>query len=212
MYPNPITVMKTMPRLFPDSDLRIFPGRLENSQMDMKTDCEFIVHNALRAVYPEEAVSRALQRKSYDCGKLILVSVGKAAWSMANAAWNTLTRLPDTGIIITKYGHGKGEIGHLEIWEAGHPLPDHNTYSATQRALEMTEGLTDQDHVLFLLSGGGSALFEKPLISEADMISITEQLLGCGAEISEINVVRKRLSAVKGGRFAEHCAPAKIFP
>ena len=211
MYPNPITVMKTMPRLFPDSDLRIFPGRLENSQMDMKTDCEFIVHNALRAVYPEEAVSRALQRKSYDCGKLILVSVGKAAWSMANAAWNTLTRLPDTGIIITKYGQGKGEIGHLEIWEAGHPLPDHNTYSATQRALEMTEGLTDQDHVLFLLSGGGSALFEKPLISEADMISITEQLLGCGAEISEINVVRKRLSAVKGGRFAEHCAPAKIF-
>ena len=71
--------------------------------------------------------------------------------------------------------------------------------------------LTEQDTVLFLLSGGGSALFEKPLVSGEVLQDVTAQLLACGADIVEINTIRKRLSAVKGGRFAQHCAPAKVF-
>ena len=86
-----------------------------------------------------------------------------------------------------------------------------NGFAATERMLNMVHGLTAQDTVLFLLSGGGSALMEKPLISGAELQDITSQLLRCGADIVEINAVRKRLSAVKGGRFAQACSPAQVY-
>lgn len=179
--------------------------------MKLRNDCNAIVQEALTQVQPDAAVARALAGRSFDGGKLILVSTGKAAWSMANAAWACLERKPDAGIVITKYDHSKGEIGTLEIYEAAHPVPDENTFSATKRALEITEGLTEQDTVLFLLSGGGSALFEKPLVSGEELQDITKQLLASGADIVEMNTIRKRLSGVKGGRFAQHCAPAKVL-
>lgn len=95
--------------------------------------------------------------------------------------------------------------------EGGHPVPDEGSFAATQKALELMQDLTAADDVLFLLSGGGSALFEKPLVPGAELQDITGQLLGCGADIVEMNTIRKRLSAVKGGRFARLCAPAQVY-
>lgn len=179
--------------------------------MDMRRECEHIVQSALAQVRPDSAVCRALAEEHFGYGRLILIAVGKAAWSMANAACGVLERSVDGGIVITKYGHSKGPIGGLEIYEAGHPVPDQNSFHAAARVLELTEGLRQEDTVLFLLSGGGSALFEQPLIPGGELQDITNQLLASGADIVEINTIRKRLSAVKGGRFAQHCAPARVF-
>ena len=143
-------------------------------------------------------------------GRVLLVAAGKAAWQMAHAAVAALGSV-DGGVVVTKYGHVKGEIPGVACYEAGHPVPDENSFAATAAALDLVQGLTAEDTVLFLLSGGGSALFEKPLIPGAELQDITGQLLACGADIVEINTIRKRLSAVKGGRFALACAPAKVY-
>ena len=90
-------------------------------------------------------------------------------------------------------------------------MPDENSFAGTQKAMDLVSGLSPEDTVLFLLSGGGSALFEKPLVPGPVLQDITNQLLACGADIVEINTIRKRLSAVKGGRFALACAPAQVF-
>ena len=135
----------------------------------------------------------------------------KAAWQMAKAASDELGDKIRQGIVITKHGYSMGSIGNLRIREAGHPVPDGDSYSATREALDMVRGLTAEDTVLFLVSGGGSALFESPLIPENGLEDITRQLLACGADITEMNVIRKRLSDVKGGRFALHCAPARVL-
>ena len=129
---------------------------------------------------------------------------------MAAAAVNTLGHV-DGGVVVTKYGHVRGEIPGVVCCEGGHPVPDEGSFAGTQKALDLVQGLTEQDTVLFLLSGGGSALFEKPLIPGEELQDITRQLLACGADIVEMNTIRKRLSAVKGGRFAELCAPAQVF-
>lgn len=89
--------------------------------------------------------------------------------------------------------------------------PDENSCRATEQVIQMVSALGEEDVVLFLVSGGGSALFEKPLIPLAELENITTQLLSCGADITEINTIRKRLSAVKGGRFGELCKPARVF-
>ena len=177
----------------------------------LRRDCDRIVREAIRQVQPDAAVRRALEGRSFGSGRLITVAVGKAAWSMARAAAELLGPRMDGGIIITKYGHAQGPVPPLTIREAGHPIPDENSFRATEEALTMTAGLTAEDTVLFLLSGGGSALFEAPLIQPEELQSLTGRLLASGADIVEINTLRKRLSAVKGGRFAEHCAPARIF-
>jgi hydroxypyruvate reductase len=113
--------------------------------------------------------------------------------------------------VVTKYDHVMGPINNVDCYEAGHPVPDENSFFGTQKALDLVADLTGNDTVLFLLSGGGSALFEKPLVPGAVLQDVTGQLLACGADIVEMNTIRKRLSAVKGGRFALHCAPAKVF-
>ena len=112
--------------------------------------------------------------------------------------------------MVTKYGHVMGPLPGIDCYEAGHPVPDENSFRATEAVLELTEHLTGADTVLFLLSGGGSALFEKPLIAPERLQEITEIMLRSGAGITEINALRKRLSAVKGGRFALRCAPARV--
>lgn len=160
---------------------------------------------------PDNAVRRALKEISFGSGRIVLVAAGKAAWQMAKAAWDEIGLIISKGVVITKYDHSKGPIGNLEIFEAGHPVSDENSYRATGRAIEVVSGLEKTDNVLFLLSGGGSALFEKPLVSEEENQSITKQLLKCGASIVEMNTIRKRLSAVKGGRFAQLCEPAHVF-
>lgn len=177
---------------------------------DLFADAEQILTASIRAVLPDQAVARALESYRPGTGRTLLVSAGKAAWQMASAAVAALGRV-DEGIVITKYGHSKGEIPGVRCYEAGHPVPDQNGFAATEKALEMVQGLTPEDTVLFLLSGGGSALFEKPLIPGEELQDVTNQLLASGADIVEMNTIRKRLSGVKGGRFALACAPARVF-
>ena len=169
-----------------------------------------IINDSIESVKPDEAVRRALKAFAPKGGRVLLVAAGKAAWQMAHAAVEALRRV-DGGVVVTKYDHVKGEIPGVKCYEAGHPVPDENSFAATEKALELVHGLTEKDTVLFLLSGGGSALFEKPLIPGAELQGITNQLLASGADIVEMNTIRKRLSAVKGGRFAQACAPAKVF-
>lgn len=177
---------------------------------NLRKDAEQIICRALRAVQPDAAVRRTLESYTSGKGRCILVAIGKAAWQMAKAAVDTLGRV-DGGIVITKYGHSKGDIPGLLCLEAGHPVPDEGSFSATEKALELTGSLSADDTVIFLISGGGSALFELPLIPGDELAGITRQLLARGADIVEINCIRKRLSAVKGGRFALHCAPARVL-
>lgn len=176
----------------------------------LRKDADQIIKESIAAVLPDEAVKRALCSYHPGGGKTLLVAAGKAAWQMAKAAADTLGHI-DKGIVITKYGHVMGDIPGVECFEAGHPVPDENGFAATRRALELTAGLSAEDTVIFLLSGGGSALFELPKISGAELQDITRQLLARGADITEINTVRKRLSNVKGGRFALACAPARVL-
>ena len=176
----------------------------------LRQDADEIIKSALRAVRPDEAVTRAL-RDIAPRGRVRLVAAGKAAWQMAKTARDCLGSRIERGVVVTKYGHVMGPIEGVDCYEAGHPVPDENSFRGTQAALDLVKGLTAEDTVLFLLSGGGSALFEKPLVSGAELQDITGQLLACGANIVEINTIRKRLSAVKGGRFAQLCAPAQVF-
>ena len=169
-----------------------------------------IVRQAITAVLPDEAVRRALKDFTPGPGRLLLIAAGKAAWQMARTALEALPRV-NRGVVITKYGHVNGELPGVTCYEAGHPVPDENSFAATRAALDLTANLHADDTVVFLLSGGGSALFEQPLIPGAELQNITGQLLACGADIVEMNTVRKRLSTVKGGRFAQHCAPARVF-
>ena len=176
----------------------------------LRADAGVIIHEAIRAVLPDAAVRRALAGFAPGGGRVLLVAAGKAAWQMAHAAVAALGSV-DAGVVVTKYGHVKGEIPGVTCYEAGHPVPDENSFAATAAALGLVQGLTAEDTVLFLLSGGGSALFEQPLLPGAELQDITGQLLACGADIVEMNTIRKRLSAVKGGRFALACAPAKVY-
>lgn len=176
----------------------------------LRKDADRIISASLKAVLPDEAVQRALKDFKPGKGKTLLVAAGKAGWQMAKAAVDALGSV-DGGVVVTKYDHVKGDIPGVVCYEAGHPVPDENSFSATAKALELVGGLTEEDSVLFLLSGGGSALFEKPLIPGEELQGVTKQLLACGADIVEINTIRKRLSGVKGGRFAQSCAPAKVF-
>ena len=176
----------------------------------LRRDADAIIRASLNAVLPDEAVRRALKNFRPQGGRVLLVAAGKAAWQMAHAAVKFLGRV-DGGVVVTKYGHVKGTIPGVDCCEAGHPVPDENGFAATRKALELVQGLTAEDTVLFLLSGGGSALFEKPLIPGAELQQITGQLLASGADIVEMNTIRKRLSGVKGGRFAQSCAPAQVF-
>ena len=172
----------------------------------IRTDIEKAARCAIDAVLPEQAVQRALSGMQFP-GRVFLIAVGKAAARMAKAALS----VPVTeGIVVSKYGHFDGPIRDYRCFEAGHPVPDENSVAAAEAIWQLTADLQESDTVLFLLSGGGSALFEKPLIPLEELQNITAQLLACGADITEINTIRKRLSAVKGGKFAAHCAPAAV--
>lgn len=179
--------------------------------MNLYADAQTILREAIAAVQPEAAVTRALAQLPPCHGRRILVAVGKAACPMASAALQALDGHVHAGIVITKHGHGVPLPAPLQVLEAGHPVPDAAAYAATAQALALTANLTPADQVLFLLSGGGSALFEQPLLPPQELTDVTQQLLACGAAITQVNTIRKRLSAVKGGRFALHCAPAQVW-
>lgn len=181
----------------------------------LQQHANIIIQNTLQQVLPDTAVKRALSEQNFKNpkGKQIVISVGKAAWTMAKAASDYLGCAITSGIVLTKYEHSKGEIPNFTILEAGHPIVDENSIAGTQKILDMVSNLTADDTIIFLISGGGSALFEKPAgnLSLQDMQNVSQQLLACGADIVEINAIRKHISDVKGGRFAKICEPASIF-
>ena len=176
----------------------------------LRRDARQIALGAIAAVLPDEAVRRALEGREFP-GRVVLAAAGKAAWQMARTGAECLGERLSGGVAVTKYGHVMGEIPGVICYEAGHPVPDENSFRGTRAVLELVSGLTAEDTVVFLLSGGGSALFELPLIPAEELQDITDQLLASGADIVEMNTIRKRLSAVKGGRFARLCAPAKVY-
>ncbi len=151
-------------------------------------------------------------------GRTLVLGAGKAAAATAQAVdthWPL--NAPLTGLVVTRYGHTParpaGIAQRIEVVEAAHPVPDAAGLDAAQRILALTNGLTEDDLVLCLISGGGSALLTLPCdgLSLADKQRINRQLLECGAHIGEMNTVRKHLSRIKGGRLAAACAPARVL-
>ncbi len=175
-----------------------------------KDDIQLIVDSAIGACLPDQAVQRALAHLPTNEGKRILIAIGKAAYRMAKAAIETGVHFDD-GLVITKYDHAEGSLEGIEVMEAGHPVVDDNSIQATQKALTLVKDLKEDDLVVFLISGGGSALFEDPLIPMDEFQKLNQDLLASGANIVEMNTIRKRLSNVKAGRFAQHCSPAKVY-
>ena len=143
-------------------------------------------------------------------GRTLVIGAGKAAASMARAVEDNWPAAL-SGLVITPYGHSLA-CERIEVVEAAHPVPDSVGLDATKRILAMVDHLSGEDLVLCLLSGGGSALLSMPAegVSLQDKQSLTADLLRSGANIAEINCVRKHLSAIKGGRLAVACSPAQL--
>ena len=179
--------------------------------MSIREDAQIIIRQALAACLPDQAVSRALAGKDFGPGRVFLVAIGKAAWQMAACAAGLLGERLNAGVVVTKHGHSRGPIPRCSIYEGGHPIPDEGSFQGTRAAMELVRGLSPEDTVVFLVSGGGSSLFECPLIPPEELAALTQSMLDCGADIVEMNTIRKRLSAVKGGRFALLCAPARVY-
>ncbi|MGL5735464.1 MAG: glycerate kinase type-2 family protein [Beijerinckiaceae bacterium] len=175
------------------------------------------VRRALRAVFdaavasaaPGPAVARHLPDKPK--GRCIVVGAGKASAAMAaalDAAWPDVTL---SGVVVTRYGHAV-PAGRIRIMEASHPKPDDNSLAAARTILAAVQGLTADDLVIALISGGGSSLMTLPAggMTLEDKRAINAALLHSGANITEMNCVRKHLSAIKGGRLAQAAAPARV--
>ncbi|MDO8789140.1 MAG: glycerate kinase [Sulfuritalea sp.] len=147
-------------------------------------------------------------------GRTVIVGAGKAAAAMARAVEENWRGDPArlSGLVVTRYGHG-APTRYIEVVEAAHPAPDAAGQQAAARILDAVGGMTADDLVLVLLSGGGSALLAAPMagIALAEKRGVTKALLSSGASIGEINCVRKHLSAIKGGRLALAAAPARVL-
>lgn len=183
-----------------------------------------ILTAALREVDPYAAVARVLQRDGsilrvngclYDISamrRVLVIGAGKAALPMAQAALDALRHASPSGLLITKDGHGSGSLGRVEVCQASHPVPDERGLAHTRRLLGMLQGLTPADLVIALVSGGASALLTAPVpgVSLADLRRLTDLLLRSGADIGQVNTVRKHLDAVKGGGLARACFPAQV--
>nr|WP_254048160.1 glycerate kinase [Uliginosibacterium sp. TH139] len=143
-------------------------------------------------------------------GRLVVIGAGKASAEMARVVEGHWAR-PLSGLVVTRYGY-EVSCQRIEIATAAHPVPDENGLNAARRMLELVGGLTADDTVLCLISGGGSALLPLPLegLPLADKQAINRALLASGATISEMNCVRRHLSAIKGGRLAAACYPARV--
>jgi hydroxypyruvate reductase len=170
----------------------------------------------LRALF-DAAIAAADPMKTIEAllppppkGRTLVIGAGKASAEMARALeahWQG----PLSGLVVTRYGHG-AETKSIEIVEASHPVPDQAGADAAKRMLELVKGLSADDLVIALISGGGSSLLPLPLapLTLADKQAVNRALLKSGATITEMNCVRRHLSGIKGGRLAAACAPAKV--
>jgi len=186
-----------------------------------------IMAAALDAVDPATAVRHALRNGSdsisvgeqhYQLGehsRLIVIGAGKAGAPMAQAAYEVLGERISAGLVVVKEGHlgdTRGELGPIQLLEAGHPVPDERGVAAAERLGTLLENLRDDDLVLVLVSGGGSALLTSPApgLTLANLQSLTSLLLRCGATISELNTLRKHCSRLAGGQLARRAQPAQV--
>ncbi len=191
---------------------------------ELRADALTIYRAALAAADPRAAVLRSLrvqghwlhagERAAHDLsrGRVLVIGAGKAGAPMAAAVEEVLGDRIAAGVVTVKYGH-LGPTGKIKVEEAGHPLPDENGLRAAADSLRLLVGLSADDLVLCLISGGGSALYELlvPGVTLADLRALTGALLRCGANIVEINALRKHISQVKGGQLARAAAPAQVI-
>lgn len=182
---------------------------------DPRAFLEYLYQAAVQRALPLHTTAACLPQPPK--GRTLVIGAGKAGGSMAQAVealWPA--DAPLEGLVVTRYHHipprPEGLPQRIEIVEAAHPVPDAAGLAAAQRILQMTQGLTSDDLVLCLISGGGSALLTLPAqgLSLEDKQGINKALLNSGANIGEMNCVRKHLSRIKGGRLAAACAPARV--
>ena len=167
-----------------------------------------MLDSAIDAADPAKVIKAYLPAKPK--GRTIVIGAGKAAASMARAV-EQHTEGPVEGLVVTRYGH-KVECEHIEVVEAAHPVPDEAGRAAAERILKLAEGAGGDDLVLCLMSGGASALLSLPAegLTLDDKQALNRRLLECGADITQMNTVRKHLSAIKGGRLAAAAHPARV--
>jgi hydroxypyruvate reductase len=178
--------------------------------------------NAVRKVLTRDGDLLRVNDRTYDLarGRVFTVGIGKASVAMAEAVQAACAGKVAAGVVVTKYGHNVSHPGDhpashathpaFQVIEAGHPLPDENSVRGAQAVLDLLSQANENDLVLCLISGGGSALFELPVdgVTLDDMRATTDALLRCGATIDEVNTLRKHLSQVKGGQLARSVGAA----
>ncbi|MDB5456135.1 MAG: glycerate kinase [Caulobacter sp.] len=194
-----------------DLELKRAKSGVDERSLTSRATLLDLFSTAVDAVSARVAMPRHLPVASR--GRTVLLAVGKAADAMTRIAVERIGG-PVSGLVVTRYGHLEAGpvLAEFDVIEAGHPVPDANSLRAAQRALDIATGLTAHDHLLVLLSGGGSALMAAPTagVSLEDKQAVTRALLQSGATIGEINCVRKHISRVKGGRLALAAGPAKV--
>lgn len=190
----------------------------------LREDAEAIIQHIIKAVDPENAIRGLVSRSdstltvgpvSYnldDYDRIEILAGGKAACPMARATLGILDDYAHSGLVCTKYGHAS-DLGNIEIIEAAHPVPDENSVICANRTLEKARSLRENDLAIVLISGGASAIWCAPVesVSLEDKRAATSALLACGADIHEMNCIRKHLSVIKGGRLAEAAHPARVI-
>lgn len=191
---------------------------------ELRQSAREIFDAAVRAVDPAEAIRRHLVRQGdrltiggeavdlQRVRRIVAVGLGKAGAPMAAAVEEILGDRIEQGVVVTKYGHLQ-PTRTIRIHEAGHPMPDDAGIAGAQAVLDQVHGLGSDDLVLVLISGGGSALTPAPVagITLAEKQALTKALLACGADIREMNALRKHISRIKGGQLARAAAPARVF-
>lgn len=175
---------------------------------DPKSFLTSIFNAAVAAADPEKTIRNHLPAKPK--GRTIVIGAGKGSAQMA-AAFEKVWDGPIDGLVVTRYGYG-ARCERIEIIEAAHPVPDAAGLEASRRLLEKVHGLTADDLVVALISGGGSALLPSPApgLTLADEIAVNEALLASGAPIAAMNTIRKHVSTIKGGRLAAAAHPARV--
>ncbi|TJW83409.1 MAG: DUF4147 domain-containing protein, partial [Mesorhizobium sp.] len=175
---------------------------------DPKSFLVSIFNAAVAAADPEKTISNHLPAKPK--GRTTVIGAGKGSAQMA-AAFEKVWDGPIDGLVATRYGYG-AKCERIEIIEAAHPVPDAAGLEASRRLLEKVRGLTSDDLVVALISGGGSALLPSPAsgLTLADEIAVNEALLASGAPIAAMNTIRKHVSTIKGGRLAAAAHPARV--
>lgn len=166
---------------------------------ELRSHAEAIIDCCLEASSPGKLMLKALASLSVE-KKYKLVSLGKAAWTMADTVHKILKDSIVSGLVVTKYGHSRGSIADFEILEAGHPLLDERSFVAGELLLDFISDIKSDEELLICISGGASSLVESSDLSLAELRMINENLLKSGADILEINTIRKRLSKIKGGK------------